>query len=262
MNLVKITVCSIAIAGATTAFIGTSAQAISFGVQPGNNSPTGEINQGAFSEFAAREGFATVNFNDLNDQFEAIEYSSGKEIDGFATYTFSNSNGASKVVPTTSSAMRWSPDGANNEVNDSSYLQVFSNSTVTIDLAETLNYFGINWGSASRGNVFSFFKDNNLVGSFDVNDIAAEGFAFTGTKSGQGTGYVDFRSEGEEDNFDRIVISQIGGGGFETDNHTFRIGTGQFSPDDQSQDVPEPGSLLGLLAVGLLGSKKLLKQKP
>ncbi|MEB3209786.1 MAG: PEP-CTERM sorting domain-containing protein [Leptolyngbyaceae bacterium] len=259
MNTIQSAICSMAIAGAATMTFGASAQAISFGVSAGNSSPTGELNQGAFSDFAAREGFATVSFNDLGNPFEAIEYSSGRVIDGFATYTFSNLRGSSKVVPTTSGEMRWSPDGANNEINDTSYLQVFSNSTVTIDLAETLNYFGINWGSASPGNVFSFFMGDTMVGSFNVDDIAAEGFAFTGTKSGQGTGYIDFRSESEADNFNRIVISQIGGGGFETDNHTFRVGTGQFSPD-APKDVPEPGALLGLAALGLLGTTKVFKK--
>ena len=261
MSKVKMSLRLAAIAGVTAIVCGTAveAHAISFGVSAGNNSPTGASNQGAFSEFAERDGFATINFNDIDDPFRAIEYASGDVADGFATYTFSNPRGRSQVVPTTSSEHKWAPDGANNEVNDTSYLQVFSNSTVTIDLAEKLNYFGVNWGSASPGNIFSFFIDDDLVGSFNVDDIAAEGFAFTGTQSKQGTGYIDFRSSGEDDNFNRIVISQIGGGGFETDNHTFRVGTGAFSPDGP-QDVPEPGALVGLGMLGLLGSRKMIKK--
>ena len=261
MNTIKLIACSITVASAVAIAFGNSAQAITFNVTPGSTSPTGETNQGAFSEYAQLDGFATVNFNNVDDPFEATNYATGQEVQNFATYTFSNPNGRSKVVPNTSGEMKWSPDGANNEVNDTSYLQVFSNSIVTIDLAETLNYFGINWGSASPGNVFSFYNGNSLVGSFDVNDIADAGFAFTGTKSGQGTGYVDFRSESDADNFNRIVISQVRGGGFETDNHTFRVGTGQFSPENPTKDVPEPGTLLGLLAIGLMGTKTMFQQK-
>lgn len=261
MNKVTIAICSAAIASVSTILFGAAAQAqgVYFDVSTGEVSPTGETNQGAFSEFAEQDGFATINFNDIDDPFQAIEYSSGDSIDGFATYSFSDENGSSQVVPITSGQIKWAPDGANNEVNETPYLQVFSDSAVTIELAETLNYFGANWGSASPGNIFSFFDNEELVGSFNVDDIAAEGFAFTGTRSGQGTGYVDFRSSSEDDNFNRIVISQIGGGGFETDNHTFRVGTGAFSPDGP-QDVPEPGALVGLGLLGLLGSRKMIKK--
>lgn len=258
MNTFRVALCSMAVASATTVAVGASAQAISFGIYAGNSSPTGATNQGAFSDFAARDDFATVTFNDAETPFQAVN-GSGTVIEGFATYSYVGNNTATQVVPFGHREHKWAPDGANNEVNDSSYLQVFSGRTVEIQLAETLNYFGINWGSASSGNVFSFFKGDTMVGSFDVDTMKAAGFAYTGTQSNQGTGYVDFRSDGEADNFDRIVISQTTGGGFETDNHTFHVGTGKFSAQ-AAEAVPEPGTLLGLTALGLLGAKKILEQ--
>ena len=61
-----------------------------------------------------------------------------------------------------------------------------------------------------------------------------------------------------DDNFDKIVISQTSGGGFETDNHTFRVAKGKYV----QASVPEPSIALGMLAFGgsmLLGKRKQKK---
>lgn len=55
--------------------------------------------------------------------------------------------------------------------------------------------------------------------------------------------------------FDRIVISQFGGGGFETDNHSFRRGSNAFDFENPTS-VPEPGVVLGLMGVGGLLLRK------
>jgi hypothetical protein len=47
--------------------------------------------------------------------------------------------------------------------------------------------------------------------------------------------------------FDQIVISQSGGGGFESDNHSFHMGNKAFDFEN-GKDVPEPGIALGLVA--------------
>jgi len=210
--------------------IAAPAQAISFNLSAGITGPNGEVNQGSYSEFSQQEGFVTVDFND-----------GGAPVNGFASYSFVSSgrSGGQSLVTTN----MWAPDGSNNEVNKSKYLQVFSGQDVVINFAETLNYFGINWGSESPGNTFSFFQGDTLIGSFGIEDID---FEQVGSLSKQGTGYLDFRAESADDVFDKIVISQYGGGGFETDNHTFQAGTGGFD----AADVPEPGVVAGLLALG------------
>ena len=63
--------------------------------------------------------------------------------------------------------------------------------------------------------------------------------------------------EGDNDNFNKIVISQTEGGGFESDNHTFRVGTGKYNPTS----VPEPGMIVGLATVGGFFIRKRQKQK-
>ena len=246
----KYTLAGLAAVAASMLVQNAPAHAISFIIDSGIAGPNGETDQGAYSQYSGMKGFQTVDFN---NGFAPTE--------GFATYSFSNPNGRSQVVNPGDREMKWAPDGANNEVNVSPYLQVFSGSTVTIDLAESLNYFGINWGSASGGNVFSFYNGGEEVGSFTVNDMWNAGFAFTGSQSRQGTGYVSFYSESGEDTFDQIVISQVRGGGFETDNHSFHVGSGAFSPENPTADVPEPAAALGLLTVGGIFLRRRLTQE-
>lgn len=245
--LSSLTVGAIALLGAST-----PAQAFSFQMTSGIAGPNGETNQGAFSEFYGLKNTTTVDFN--NGVIPT---------DGFAKYSFSNEGSQSSV-----SKNRWAPTGANGEKNESNYLTVFQGNNVIIDLAKNLNYFGINWGAAHSGNTYSFYKGDTLLKAFNTNDIeAAGGFHLysdlhpgsgLGSKNGgQGNGYVHFYADSAADVFDRIIISQIGGGGFETDNHSFHVGESRFTGFDPAK-VPEPTVMLGL--AGVLGGA-LLKRK-
>ena len=229
------------------------AQAFSFSVTSGIAGPNGETNQGAYSEFYGLEGTTTVDFND-----------GVLPTDGFASYSFSNGAPQSSVR-----ANRWAPTGANGEKNDSNYLATFQGNDVIIDLEDNLNYFGINWGAAHGGNTYSFYKGDTLLQAFDTADIeAAGGFNLysdlhpgsgLGSQGGaQGNGYVHFYADSEADIFDRIIISQVGGGGFETDNHSFHVGETRFNGfDPDTQAVPEPAMMLGLVgAAGMFLRKR------
>ncbi|MGL5082095.1 MAG: PEP-CTERM sorting domain-containing protein, partial [Microcoleaceae cyanobacterium] len=48
-----------------------------------------------------------------------------------------------------------------------------------------------------------------------------------------------------------VVLTQVSGkgGGFETDNHSFLLSDSGFNPET-NKSVPEPGMVLGLLALG------------
>ncbi len=219
------------------------AQAFSFKMTSGIAGPNGETNQGAFSEFYGLDGTTNVDFND------------GMPTEGFASYSLTGSNAGTR-------ANRWAPTGANGEKNDSNYLTAFKGSNVVIDLKENLNYFGINWGAADDGNTFSFFKGDTLVQSYDTARIIAEGgFSHNSDlHNNEGNGYVHFYSESASELFDRIVISEANGGGFETDNHSFHSGEGGFTGFEvESQAVPEPTMMLGLL--GIMGGTMARRKK-
>lgn len=215
------------------------AQAFSFQMTSGIAGPDGETNQGAYSEFSNLAGTTTVDFND------------GAPSDGFASYSLTGSR--AKTL-----SDRWAPVGANGEKNDSNYLTTFKGSNVVIDLQESLNYFGINWGAADDGNTFSFFKGDTLVEAYDTARIIAEG-GFDQTSSyhnNEGNGYVHFYADSALELFDRIVISEANSGGFESDNHSFHVGDDRFEGFDTAK-VPEPAMMLGLVGVaGMFLSKR------
>ncbi|GAP94422.1 PEP-CTERM sorting domain-containing protein [Leptolyngbya sp. NIES-2104] len=202
-----------------------SAQAISFNITRGVAGPNGVTNQGAYSDFWKNPGTKTIDFN-----------SGSAPTTGFARYTFENA-GISSVR-----ADRWSPAGAEGEINDGSYLAVFQGGSVTIQLEKALNYFGMNWGAISSGNVFSFFKGDRLVKSFSTEDVNPVAPVRADQHYGEGNGYLHFYADNKSDIFDRIVITQTGNGGFESDNHSFNTA--------DPRKVPEPTAVLGLMAAG------------
>ncbi|MEM6751656.1 MAG: PEP-CTERM sorting domain-containing protein [Cyanobacteria bacterium P01_C01_bin.38] len=241
---------------ATVAYAG-SAQAANFSYGSGAFRDNNVTNEGAFSENVNDKGYETFDFNDGklpgNDKIK---------------YSFEGNNKKTAV----GGEAQWSPAGVNGEVNTSDYLQVFKGKKAVIETAkegDTLNYFGINLGALSTGNTLEFFNAGTAV-VFDYFDN--QGNAQTATTltyeiltalaptaadqhGGQTNGFFEFFSQGMDDNFDRIEISQTKGGGFETDNHTFRLGKGKYV----QASVPEPSIALGMLAFG--GSMFLRKRK-
>ncbi|MGF1673710.1 MAG: PEP-CTERM sorting domain-containing protein, partial [Rivularia sp. (in: cyanobacteria)] len=228
-----------------------SAQAANFTYSSGVFRDANVTNQGSFSENVNKDGYVTFDFNGSNSL-------PGNDI---VKYSFQGSNNKTQVVKS-GREMKWAPAAVVAEDNKSPYLQVFQGKSVVIETAkegETFNYFGLHLGSLSSGNVLEFFKGSEAV-KFNYKDAKGEDkFATTLTFDllktlaptlgyrNQTNGFFEFFSQGFNDNFDKIVISQVGGGGFETDNHTFRIGKGKFS---QAASVPEPSIALGMLAVG------------
>lgn len=227
-----------------------AAHAMSFTMGTGTTGPNGETNQGAYTK---DKNAITIDFNDIKNA-NGKKVSDGKApTTGFAQYSFSNST--SKVTN------NWAPTGPDGEVNTSKHLQVFDNSSVTISLQSLTKSFGLDWGAAHPGNTLSFFNGDKLIQTFttaNMGEFALYSMLHTGVKGAdgakqladgkyyQGNGYVQFFAQNSNEYFNKIVISQKGGGGFESDNHSFRT-------------VPEPSLALGMLAIG--GGMFLRKRK-
>ncbi|MEH2330526.1 Npun_F0296 family exosortase-dependent surface protein [Nostoc sp.] len=246
MSLTKIACIAALSLSAISSFIcAGSAQAISFKVTTGIAAPDGKTDKGAFSEFTQLPGTTTIDFN--NGQAPTT---------GFAKYSFENNSGTSSVR-----LDQWAPAGAKGEVNNNGkYLAVFNGDQVAIKLAKSLNYFGIDWGAISSGNVFSFYKGDTLIKSFTTEDVNPVAPIHASQHGGEGNGYLHFYSDSSKDIFNKIVITQAGGGGFESDNHSFHIGTGKFTGFDP-KSVPEPSVTLGMLAVGGMFLRKRKNEK-
>lgn len=106
--------------------------------------------------------------------------------------------------------------------------------------------FDFFWGSVDTYNVLEFFNGDTLVGQFTGTDVATAAGITTHTNVGN---YMFDAYVGFTGNFDRAVLS-IGPGGTGV---AFEVAT--------KQAVPEPATLLGLAAVGLVAGGSLMKRK-
>ncbi|MCM1981605.1 PFE-CTERM domain-containing protein [Lyngbya confervoides] len=204
--------------------------------------------QGAFSEFTGND-VVTVDFNQPAVRVGVNTYTFGSED---ISYTFQN--GFSTRSGTGVYSNRWAPAGAYGEVNQSNYLAVFQGNSVTVNLGQNLNYFGINWGALSSGNDFAFYNDDQLIASFVYEDINPIAPVRATQHNGEGNGYLHFYANDATGVFNKILISQSKGGGFESDNHSFRFGESGFN-FETGETVPVPYELesaLGLMLFGLI----------
>ena len=204
---------------------------------------------GAFSDFYGNET-TTIDFNSLATQVGENSYTFGNDL---ATYTFGRpistvSGDTTGVYNSGIYRDRWAPTGANGEKNTSNYLAIFRGNSVTIDLAADLDYFGINWGALSEGNTITFLDGGTEISTFTHRDIDPIAPIRAAHQGNQGNGYVHFYTN---TTFNQIVLAQTQPSGFETDNHSFRLGA--IDPDnEQPESVPEPAAVIGLVATGAL----------
>ncbi|MEM7797459.1 MAG: PEP-CTERM sorting domain-containing protein [Cyanobacteria bacterium P01_C01_bin.118] len=221
--------------------------------------PDGTGTSGTFSEFYD-DNTVTIDFNAAPTPLGENRYTFGTDL---ITYTFEQELGAALSKTTGVYNERWAPTGANGEKNTSNYLAVFQGNSVTIDLDTELNYFGINWGALSKGNNFTFLKDGTPLSTFTTKDINPIAAVKATHQKNEGNGYVHFYTSTTGSSFDQISISQTSNGGFETDNHSFRIGDEPFDFDENlpaPETVPEPTTLISLAVIGgLVFSRKRLR---
>jgi hypothetical protein len=219
-----------------------SAHALGFTYEPGSYRQDTKTNEGVFSDNVNSQGYTTFDFNDgKTPGNDLVKYSFSKG--SYSTTAYSGQTGIYSDV--------WAPSGANAEVNKTDYLAVFSDSDTIIQAQanKTFSYFGFDAGAISGGNTLKFFNGSTLIKEFTYNIL--NGIATVGASQhgGQKNGFFEFFSENRNDTFDKIVISQTEGGGFESDNHTLRV-----------ESVPEPSVTLGMLAIGGLFLRKRKNQ--
>ncbi|MDY7022668.1 MAG: hypothetical protein SWJ54_15140 [Cyanobacteriota bacterium] len=212
------------------------------------------------------ENTVTVDFNDQLGN--TTGFTETFEDGSSATYSFEDNSGTSSVRQN-----EWAPANINGTVNEENpYLAIFPGDSVTISLNDTANYFGFNWGSVSQNNRIEFYNGNLLVAAFqsagDDPEEEVEGQAELQRRWEQVAGadtdikfweeadaYLEFWATTEDSLFDSVIMSQLNstGGGFESDNHSFLM-------SEKAYSVPEPGMVVGLVAVAGLVAKKSVKK--
>ncbi|WP_373530278.1 PEP-CTERM sorting domain-containing protein [Nostoc sp.] len=178
----------------------------------------------------------------------AITFESGAPTTGFAIY--SSPVGTPAVVQGTVDSQYATPAG-----DTSKYLTISpvgsnvqgSTGSVTINFAQALDYFGLHWGSVDTYNSIAFFDGNTLLNTFtgaQVPDTTASG----NQASPQDNVFVNFLADPGQ-TFNKVVLSSTGIA-FESDNHSYKLAS-----------VPEPTSMLGLLAFGAVSAGSFIKRK-
>jgi PEP-CTERM putative exosortase interaction domain len=164
-----------------------------------------------------------------------IDFESGAPISGPVVYS------SPYVVSGSQFALYGTP---NNDLTK--YLTVGSFSkSVTITFDQLIDYFGLYLGSPDSYNSIALYKDSTLLKLFP-------GSNFVGNSSV----YLNFFANSDE-YFNKVsIFSQSPAA--ETDNHAYRFATLETPP---AQSVPEPSSMLGLLAFGTFGIASRLKRK-
>jgi hypothetical protein len=122
-----------------------------------------------------------------------------------------------------------------------------ANSTATLSLGKSYDYFGLYWGSLDTYNSISFYNSGSLVGTYggaQIFPLLANG----GQGDWASNRYVNFFFTAG-DAFDHIVLTSTNYA-FESDNHAF----GNIK-------VPEPGSLamfgFALLGLGVAARRRV-----
>ncbi|MDZ7961056.1 MAG: PEP-CTERM sorting domain-containing protein [Aulosira sp. DedQUE10] len=196
-------------------------------VKGGSTPVTGE------GQYTNIQGATTINFNN------GIAPTSG-------LVSFSSADGSisNNIVQGSVSNVYATP------YNDTSkYLSVSPDDNVTINFAQALDYFGFYWGSIDTYNSVDVYSKGALVKTFTGADVP--GAPADGAQSGDANNvYVNLLANSTiGETFDKIVLKTTSPA-FETDNYSYRVAS-----------VPEPSSILGLLAFGAMSAGSLVKRK-
>ncbi|BAZ53376.1 hypothetical protein NIES4103_60510 [Nostoc sp. NIES-4103] len=176
-----------------------------------------------------------------------VDFNSGKAIDpnGFVTYSATNG-----IVQGSKTNQYAAPFG-----DTSKYLTIApvgskvpgATGSVTLTFAKAINYFGLYWGSVDPYNYLDVYNGSTLLKTFSGADVPGAKATGSWTSNADNV-FVNLLADSGE-TFDKVVLRTTGLA-FESDNHTYRLAS-----------VPEPGSMLGLLAFGALSARSLTKRK-
>ncbi|MCC5626267.1 hypothetical protein [Nostoc sp. CHAB 5715] len=150
-----------------------------------------------------------------------------------------------------------------------------NNQTVsTLNLTTAQKYFGLWWSAGDANNVLEFYSKGNLVERITTTDVLKyierlsnkdkasyygnPNSPFQGQNSREPYAFINFYDV--DGTFDQVQFTNVGGSGFESDNHTVATGYNQIT-GNVVVAVPESSSVLGVFAIGFVGATSVLTRR-
>ncbi|MEH2110854.1 Npun_F0296 family exosortase-dependent surface protein [Nostoc sp.] len=143
----------------------------------------------------------------------------------------------------------------------------------TLNLQSPQSYFGLWWSAGDANNVMTFLSQGQTVFSMTTADVVSyianlpnkdsyygnPNSTFKNQNTGEPYAFINFYDVGGT--FDQIQFTNVGGSGFESDNHTVATGYKSITGDVVTQAVPESSSVLGVFTIGFVGAASVMTRR-
>ncbi|MEH2292716.1 Npun_F0296 family exosortase-dependent surface protein [Nostoc sp.] len=195
---------------------------------------------------------------------------------GYSTAGFQSSDGTTNVGSYKNTLIQ-NADQYGGAGGKGEYFDVNANisgqTVSTLNLANPESYFGLWWSAGDANNVLTFLSQGKVVQTITTADVVSyiAGLAnkasyygnpnstFNGQDSGEPFAFINFYDVAGT--FDQVQFSNIGGTGFESDNHTVATGYNSITGNVVTKAVPESSSLLGVFVIGFVGATSVLTRR-
>ncbi|MEH2407548.1 Npun_F0296 family exosortase-dependent surface protein [Nostoc sp.] len=143
----------------------------------------------------------------------------------------------------------------------------------TLTLKNAQSYFGLWWSAGDASNVLTFLSQGKVVQTITTADVVSyiAGLAnkasyygnpnstFANQDSGEPFAFINFYDVAGT--FDQVQFTNVGGTGFESDNHTVATSYNNITGNVVTKAVPESSSLLGVFVIGFVGATSVLTRR-
>ena len=138
--------------------------------------------------------------------------------------------------------------GSNYAVQSTSVGGTDATPVTTVNLTASSAYFGMWWSAGDDKNVLKFYSANTLVAQFTTNTLISVissspeyyGNPRTGQNASQPYAFINFFGQ-DGTTWDKIILTNQGSSGFESDNWTDRTGAWGTEPGETG---PPPGVIV------------------
>ncbi|MHC5727304.1 MAG: Npun_F0296 family exosortase-dependent surface protein [Nostoc sp.] len=141
----------------------------------------------------------------------------------------------------------------------------------SLNLTNPESYFGLWWSAGDASNVLTFLSKGVVVETITTADVVsyigklANKASYYGnpnsTNQNTGEPYAFINFYDVAGSFDQVQFSNIGGNGFESDNHTVATSYKTITGNIVITAVPESSSVLGVLVIGFVGASSVMTRR-